>query len=219
MAELIADLFISLDGFAAGENSGPFFGYGGPELEERVRDVLSRPQLVVMGRVTYLAMSAISMPATDEISSRMGDLPKAVVSNTLAEPLAWRNTRIVRGDLAAGIGALKRESDVPLRTIGSLALVSSMLKLGLVDVLRLTIFPLTLGPDGREPFSAGYPRAGLDLADVRMLDSRLVMLEYRILETGRHADHEAGQHGPGDRRHRPGLHGHDALLRHGDTAG
>jgi dihydrofolate reductase len=184
-----------------------------------VRDVLSRPQLVVMGRVTYQALSAISMQATDEISSRMGDLPKVVVSNTLDEPLAWRNTRIVRGDLAAGVGTLKRESEVPLRTIGSLALVSSMLKLGLVDMLRLTIFPLILGPDGREPFSAGYPRAGLDLADVRTLDSRLVMVEYRILETGRHADHNAGHHGPRGRRHWPGLHGHDALLRHGDTAG
>jgi dihydrofolate reductase len=96
MAELIADLFISLDGFAAGENAGAFFGYDGPELQERVRDVLSRPQLMVMGRVTYQALSAISMQATDEISSRMGDLPKAVVSNTLAEPLAWRNTRVVR---------------------------------------------------------------------------------------------------------------------------
>jgi dihydrofolate reductase len=179
MAELIADLYISLDGFAAGENTGPFFGYDGPELQEWVRDVLSRPQLVVMGRVTYQALSAISLAATDEISTRMSDLPKAVVSNTLPEPLAWRNSRVVRGDVADGIRALKRDSAVPLRTIGSMALVNSLMKLGLVDLLRITIFPLTLGPDGREPIYAGYRRAGLELADVRVLDSRLVMLEYR----------------------------------------
>lgn len=179
MAELTADLFATLDGFAGGLNSGPFFGYGGPELDTWVRDTLARPQLVVMGRVTYEAMAAMSMAATDEVSVRMGELPKAVVSRTLAEPLAWPNTRLVGGDLDAGIRALKADSPDPLRTIGSMALVNAMMKLGLVDLLRITIFPLTLGPDGREPIYAGYARAGYDLVEARVLDSRLVMLEYR----------------------------------------
>jgi dihydrofolate reductase len=179
MAELTADLFISLDGFAAGANAGPFFGYGGPELDGWVRDTLSRPHLVVMGRITYEALAAISADATDEASARMSELPKVVVSNTLTEPLAWPNTRLVRGDPEAGIRALKRESDLPLRTIGSLTLVNSLIRLGLVDLFRVTLFPLTLGADGREPVFAGWPRAGFELADVRLLDARLVMLEYR----------------------------------------
>lgn len=179
MAELVADLFVTLDGFAAGVNVGPFFGYGGPELDGRVREILDQPQVVVMGRITYESMAAISMPATDEVSTRMNDLPKAVVSSTLTEPLAWRNTRLVSGDVSDGIRALKRESDRPLRTIGSMALVSSMMKLGLVDLLRLTIFPLTLGADGREPIYAGYPRVGYELVQTLVIDSRLVMLEYR----------------------------------------
>ena len=178
MAELTADLFISLEGFAAG-GTGPFFGYSGPELDGWVRDVLNRPHLILMGRVTYEALAAISMSAADEIASRMNALPKAVVSNTLAEPLAWPNTRLVRGDLGTGIRALKRESDVPLRTIGSLKLVGSLIRLGLVDLLRLTIFPLALGADGREPIFAGWPSAEFELAGVRTLDARLVRLEYR----------------------------------------
>jgi len=93
MAELIADLFVTLDGFAAGVDAGPFFGYSGPELGSWVSDALGQPQLVVMGRVTYQALAAISSPATDEVSTRMTELPKVVVSNTLAEPLAWANTR------------------------------------------------------------------------------------------------------------------------------
>lgn len=179
MAELIADLFVSLDGFAGGVNTGAFFGYGGPELDQWVRDTLEQPQVIVMGRVTYEVMSAMSMAAADEGSIRMNELPKAVVSKTLAEPLAWPNTRLISGDLGAGIRALKSESPGMLRTIGSMALVNSMMKLGLVDLLRVTIFPLTLGPDGRQPFYAGYPRTGYDLAGFRVLDSRLVMLEYR----------------------------------------
>ncbi|MBE3014920.1 dihydrofolate reductase family protein [Microbispora sp. NEAU-D428] len=179
MGELIADLFVSLDGFAAGVDVGAFFGYPGPGLDAWIREATEQPQLMLMGRVTYEALAAISSTATDEASTRMNDLPKAVYSNTLREPLAWRNTRLVRGDLAERVRALKRESDVPLRSIGSLTLVGSLVELGLVDRLRVMVFPLTLGGDGREPAYAGYPRTGLELAGTRVIDSRIVLLEYR----------------------------------------
>ncbi|MFI7040217.1 dihydrofolate reductase family protein [Microbispora rosea] len=179
MAELIADLFVSVDGFAAGVDVGAFFGYSGPGLDAWIGEATEQPQLMLMGRVTYEALAAISSEATDEASTRMNDLPKAVFSNTLREPLSWRNTRLVRGDLAERITALKRESDVPLRSIGSLTLVRSLMELGLVDRLRVMVFPLTLGGDGREPAYAGYPRTGLQLAGTRVLDSRIVLLEYR----------------------------------------
>lgn len=179
MAELTADLFATLDGFAAGVDVGPYFGYSGPQLERWVRDALDRPQLVLMGRVTYEAMLEVSVPATDEVSARMNDLPKVVFSNTLQEPLAWNNTRLLRGDLGEQIAALKRQSGDPLRTIGSIRLVKRMMELGLVDRFRVTVFPLTLGDAGRDPIYAGYPRGGLELIDTKVLDSRLVMLEYR----------------------------------------
>jgi dihydrofolate reductase len=178
MAELIADLFVSLDGFAGGGDEA-FFGYPGPELDIWVRDALGQPQLLVMGRVTYELLAEISSAATDEASTRMSELPKVVVSNTLTEPLAWSNTLLVRGDLAAAIGALKQQSVDPLRSIGSLSLVRSMVGLGLVDRLRIMTFPLTLGEAGQEPALAGYPRASFELIATSVLDSRLVLLEYR----------------------------------------
>jgi dihydrofolate reductase len=179
MAELTADLFVSLDGFAAGIDVGPFFGYSGPELDAWVRNELDRPQRIVMGRVTYEALSRISSAATDEGSTRMDALPKLVVSHTLQEPLAWANTRLVRGDLAERVGELKREPGDPLRSIGSVSLVRSMVRLGLVDRLRLMVFPLVLGDAGREPIFADHRRTGLELIDTKVLDSRLVLLEYR----------------------------------------
>jgi dihydrofolate reductase len=179
MAELTADLFVSLDGFAAGIDAGPFFGYSGPELDSWISGNLKQPHIIVMGRVTYQALAEISASATDEGSTRMSDLPKVVISNTLAEPLTWANTRLVRGDPATGIRELKRRSEMPLRSIGSLSLVGSMMRLGLVDRLRIMVFPLILGDAGREPFSAGHSQAGLKLMATEILDSRLVMLEYR----------------------------------------
>lgn len=179
MTELTADLFVTLDGFAAGEGAGPFFGYPGPELDRWIRDHLAEPQLMVMGRVTYQAMSGITATATDEISARMNELPKAVFSNSLSEPLAWANTRLVTGDPGERIRALKQESGDPLRSIGSISLVQSMIGLGLVDRLRLMVFPLILGRSGREPAFAGYPDTGLELIGSTVLDSRLTLLEYR----------------------------------------
>jgi dihydrofolate reductase len=179
MAELTADLFLTLEGHALGEGAGPFFGYPGPELDAWIRDQLGGPQILVMGRVTYQALAAFAPGAGDDGSTRMTELPKVVFSNSLTEPLAWSNTRLMAGGLAEGIGALKRESAEPLRCIGSISLVRSMIRLGLVDRLRVLVFPLILGTSGREPAFAGYPDVSLELAGVTVLDSRLTLLEYR----------------------------------------
>jgi dihydrofolate reductase len=179
MADLIADLFVSVDGYAAGKNVGPFYGYSGPDLDSWVAEQLDQPQQVLMGRVTYEAMAAISSSAADKVGKGMNDIPKVVFSNTLEEPLAWENTRLLRGDLAQAIGTLKQQADTPIRSIGSITLVNGLMHLGLVDRLRLMVFPLTLGPDGQEPAYAGLPRAGLELVDSKVLDARIVLLDYR----------------------------------------
>jgi dihydrofolate reductase len=179
VVELTADLFISADGYALGENAGPYFGYGGPDLERWIETQLGQPHLDLMGRVTYEALAAMPTASDDPASIRMTAQPKAVVSNTLQEPLTWSNTRLLRGDAGAAITALKQESNVPLRTVGSLTLVRSLLGLNLVDRLRLAVFPLILGPDGREPWYAGYDRTPLDLVASTVLDGRIALLEYR----------------------------------------
>jgi dihydrofolate reductase len=97
MSELTADLFVSLDGFAAGAGQGPFFGYDGPELDRWIGEHLDQPQVIVMGRVTFEALAGLSATATDPGSVRMAELPKVVVSGTLTEPLAWHNTRVLAG--------------------------------------------------------------------------------------------------------------------------
>jgi dihydrofolate reductase len=113
------------------------------------------------------------------MSIRMTELPKLVFSSTLKEPLPWKNTRLVRASAAEEITALKQQPGDPLRSIGSISLVKSMMQLGLIDRLRLMVFPLILGSAGREQVYASYPRMGLELIDTKVLDSRLILLEYR----------------------------------------
>jgi dihydrofolate reductase len=179
--ELIADLFISLDGFASGTDEAAYFGYFGRDLGNWVREQLDEHQVILMGRVTYEALARFAVSATDEVSARMRRLPKLVYSNTVCEPLAWSNTRLIKGDVGDAITALKQQEGDPLRSIGSIRLVKSLARLGLIDRFRLMVFPLILGKTGKEPIYADYPRVPLELIGTKVLDSRLVLLEYRPL--------------------------------------
>ena len=109
----------------------------------------------------------------------MNELPKVVFSGTLAEPLAWNNSRLAKGDLVEEVRSLKAGTDDPLRTIGSLSVVRVLMGAGLVDRPRLVVFPQILGDTGREPAFAGLPDINLELVGTDVLDGRLVTLEYR----------------------------------------
>lgn len=179
MSELIADLFVSLDGFARAIEVGPYFGYGGPELDEWVRAEIDKPQVVVLGRVTYEMFALMSSNAADPASQRLTTLPKMVVSSTLSEPLEWANTRLVAGDAVKALPVVKADSEAPLRTMGSVSLVRNLTAAGLVDRLRLMVFPLTCGSAGREHISEGAGLTRMQREQSRVLDGRIVLLEYR----------------------------------------
>jgi dihydrofolate reductase len=179
MSELLADLFTSLDGFAGG-GIEPFFGFGGPELDAWIQEHLAPPQRIVFGRRTYELLAGLSARSDDAGSVRMTELPKLVVSNTLSDGSAWANTQVLRGDAAAAMRTIKATSEVPLRTMGSLSLVRSLFQQDLVDRFRLTIFPLLMGPDGVEPVFDGLRGVSLELVDQRVLDGRVVVLDYRV---------------------------------------
>lgn len=185
MGKLFADVFISLDGFASGSDEAAFFGCFGPELGNWVQQQLNMSQAILMGRVTYEALARFSASATDEVSTRMSVLPKAVCSNTLQEPLAWKNTRLIRGGVAEEIRALKQQNGNHLRTMGSIRLMKNLVKLGLVDRLRLMVFPVIRGKTGKEPIFADYPRIRLELVNKEALDSGLVLREYRPAASAR----------------------------------
>ncbi|WP_329235421.1 dihydrofolate reductase family protein [Streptomyces canus] len=179
---LTVDVFLSVDGWAGGATSPGYFGYPGPELEEWITAELALPQLVILGRRTYEALAGLPEEAWDASSHRLAQLDKIVFSGTL-EAASWPNTRVCRDDVVTEVDRLKHESDVPLRTMGSLSVARQLCGAGLVDRLRLMTFPLLLGASGREPFFAGIDSADLALLGHRALDGRVLLLEYR--PTGR----------------------------------
>ena len=147
-------------------------------LEHWINTEAAAPQLVVMGRRTYEMLSGLPHEARDEGWERLSRLDKIVFSRTLQQ-VDWPKTRICGQDLVGEIQRLKAESDVPLRTMGSLSIARQLTDARLVDRLRLMLFPLIAGDAGREPAFADMAAADLELADQRVLDGRVLLIEYR----------------------------------------
>jgi dihydrofolate reductase len=73
----------------------------------------------------------------------------------------------------------KGDNGPELRTLGSLSLVKQLLSACLVDRLKLVVCPLVLPQTGIEPLFAGPPDMGFDLLSTKVLDNRVLLLEYR----------------------------------------
>jgi dihydrofolate reductase len=179
---LTVDIFLSVDGWAGSDGLPGFFGYGGPELDAWITTELAAPQVAVLGRRTYEVLAGLPEEARDPSWQRMTELEKVVFSRTLREA-AWPNTRICSGDLVDEVQQLKAGSEVGLRTMGSLSVARQLTDAGLVDRLRLMIFPLIAGPAGREAAFTRSATADLARVDHRTLDGRVLLVEYR--PTGR----------------------------------
>jgi len=180
--DLICDAFVTLDGFTSGAGSAAHFGSHGPELDRWLASELEQPQEVLLSGRTYAKLAAHSggMSRDDPMNRRLSELPKVVFSGAPDEELAWGPTRRLRGDFGDRIRALKGEAGPPIRMIGSLKLVRRLLRDGLVDRLRLLVFPVVLGASGRGHLFDGLPELEPTLIGCRTLDGSVVLLEYRL---------------------------------------
>lgn len=110
---------------------------------------------------------------------RMRSMPTTAISHTLEEPLDWPDVTIERGDAVEIVTRLKDESNVPLRSHGSLSLNRSLMAAGLVDRVQVTIFAVISGATGAERVFAGAADFDLELLDSRTFDGRTQELTYR----------------------------------------
>jgi dihydrofolate reductase len=182
------DVFCTLDGFGSYNSSGDWGGYWskeGPELLERRSEVLREEQRMVLGANTFrqfmqlIGPSAGELEDLDPVNARMRSMPTTVVSTTLEGPLDWPDATLVSGDAVDVVARLKAESEVPLRSHGSLSMNRALMAAGLVDRVQVTIFPVISGQTGDDPIFAGAADFDLDLLESRTLDGRTQELTYR----------------------------------------
>ena len=153
MSRIVVSQFVTLDGVFEDpggsegiDRGGWAFRYERGEEGDRFKlyEVMAADGLL-LGRVTYEGFAAAWPSRTDEFgfADRFNNMPKYVVSSTLADP-EWNNTRVVTLDELRGL-------EGELLVNGSGQLVQSLLERGLVDELRLMVFPTVLG-SGRRLF-------------------------------------------------------------------
>ena len=140
---------------------------------------------MVFGANTYRAFARMLAASTEESEvrdpwvTRMRSLPATVVSTTLEGPLDWPDATLVSGDAVDVVAQLKEESEVALRSHGSLSLNRSLMAAGLVDLVQLTIFPVISGQTGTDPIFQGAADFDLELVENRTLDGHIQELTYR----------------------------------------
>ena len=180
------DVFSSLDGYGAA--SAPWAGYWGkqgPDLLDHRLALYGSEQRMVFGANTYRLFAGMLAESTEESEvrdpwvTRMRNMPATVVSTTLEEPLDWPNATVVSGDAVDVVARLKEESNVPLRSHGSLSMNRALMAAGLVDYVQVTLFPVITGQTGLDPIFQGAADFDLELVENRTLDGHIQELIYR----------------------------------------
>lgn len=177
MRKIIAGFRMSLDGYVVGpggnqdwvDSWGDIFGLtsqidtcilgGGmyPEYEEYWSAMLANPQA----------------PANEiDYAHFTKETPHIVLSTKLKE-VKWKNTRIVRN--VEEIRKLKEQPGKDIYAVGGPAFVSSLMKLRLIDELRLLINPIILG-GGKALFKNVTERRVLKLTDAKKFQSGVKLI-------------------------------------------
>lgn len=189
MRQLKVGTFVSLDGVMqapGGPDEDPTSGFtqGGwsagywDEMMGRVMgESMATPFDLLLGRRTYEIFAAHWPYAGDSpTSNALNQATKYVASNTLKK-LDWQNSRLVSGDVAAEIAQLKRQPGPPLQVLGSGELIQTLLAAGLIDELRLWVFPVVLG-QGKRIFGKGAKPAGFALVDSKVSTTGVLICTY-----------------------------------------
>ena len=183
---LIASEFVTLDGVIEGpghdehrDGKNAWALAGTSEDQQRYKvDELSAADAILLGRVTYQIFAAFwpTAPGDEGFADRMNDIPKYVVSRTLSTA-EWNNTSIVR-DVPKEIPKLKDQPGGDIVIFGSSDLVNELMKHGLIDEIRLIVFPVVLG-SGKRLFRDETDTSHLNLIGTRTFSSGTVLLTYQ----------------------------------------
>jgi dihydrofolate reductase len=191
MRKLIVLTFITLDGVMqapGGPEEDPTGGFkhGGwvfPFFDDFLGSVMDKqmrkPFDLLLGRRTYEIFAAHwPYVKTDEdpIAAGINKAKKHVASTTLTK-LDWRNSELIKGDVAKEVEKLKEQDGPEIQVHGSSNLIQTLLQHDLVDELWLKIFPITLGR-GKRLFGEGAVPAGFKLLDSGISPQGVIVATY-----------------------------------------
>jgi dihydrofolate reductase len=182
MRRLIMQLELTLDGFYAGPNEEfDWFSLDQDLWKMRV-DQFSTIDTVLLGRKNYVGFGSywprvVNSPASTEIDIKfsrwLDEIPKIVLSRTLKKA-EWKNSRLVKDNLAEEVAKLKKQPGKDILIMSSSSIAQECMKHDLIDEYWLDIHPVALGK-GLPLFKE---KVNLNLLNSRVFDSGKVFLHY-----------------------------------------
>jgi dihydrofolate reductase len=186
MRKVVLAMMISVDGYIEGPNKEFVPPDWSNDLAEHWSgnsvdnaDVMMYGRTCYEGMATYWPAAEADPEATEdwvEHARQINNKPKIVFSKSL-EKADWKNTRIVRDNIAEEITKLKQESDKDLVLFGGADIANTFMQLGLIDEYRLLVTPNVLG-GGTPLFKEGVDRTNLKLIDAKTMDTGAIILRY-----------------------------------------
>jgi dihydrofolate reductase len=147
----------------------------GTEGDRFQLDQAQNSEALLLGRVTYEAMHASWPTAEGDFADRLNKLPKYVVSSTLTDP-GW-NVTVLGDDWAQEVARLRKELDGEILVYGSRRLSHALIEMGLVDELRLMVYPVVLGA-GERLFGETPDKIPMRLVESRPFGGGVVNMTY-----------------------------------------
>jgi dihydrofolate reductase len=191
MGKIIVSENVALDGVVQDPTGEEGFRHGGWFLEmgDKDREEWAKAELdealsaeaLLLGRRSDEWFAARWLSRTGEWADRLNSLPKYVVSSALEAP-RWSSSTVFRGavlkgDVVTEVSKLKQELAGDIVVYASIALVHTLMAHGLVDELRLTVFPVVLG-SGERLFGETSGKNPMRLIGIRALGDGLAYLSY-----------------------------------------
>jgi dihydrofolate reductase len=184
MGRIVVTEFISLDGVIEDPGGAEDFKHGGwsfefsrgEEGDKFKLDETRASQALLLGRLTYEGFAAAWPSRGGEFADKFNSMPKYVVSSKLENP-EWTNSRVLKGDLVKEVSKLRDEQEGEIVVHGSAQLVQALLEHGLVDELRLMVFPVVLG-SGKRLFGETADKHPLRLAHSQLVGDGVAILVY-----------------------------------------
>ena len=189
MGKIVVSTNITLDGVvqdpdgAEGFRLGGWFGrFGGKDLEPWGKVSLDEAlgaEALLLGRRSDEWFATRWAARTGEWADRLNGLPKYVVSATLDAP-RWGNATVLRGDVVSEVAKLKQDLAGEIVVYASYQLGRTLLEHDLVDELRLTVFPVTLGA-GERLFGETAGSKPMRLLAAQTIGDGLTYLTYQLV--------------------------------------
>jgi dihydrofolate reductase len=148
---------------------------GGSEGGRFALESAQKSEALLLGRVTYEAMQAFWPTAEGELADRLNELSKYVVSSTLTDP-HW-NATVLGDDWPEEVARLRKDLDGEIVVYGSRRLSRALIEMGLVDELRLLVYPVVLGA-GDRLFGETQDKIPMRLVESRPLGGGVVNMIY-----------------------------------------